>query len=111
MSSYSEDLARDLEDPEFRAAYFAELAALHEPVLNRLATESNCRTGCPTQDHESWGACARAANFSTLVGDVVDANRRLERNLAEYRAVRKQGIQPQSIRRPFVEAAKKANDL
>jgi hypothetical protein len=38
----------------------------------------------------------------------VDANRRLEANLAEYRRVRKQGIQPKSIRRTYVEAAKKA---
>lgn len=71
---------------------------------------SNCRSGCPTQDHESWGACARASNLYTLVGDTVHANRRLEHNLAEYRKVRAQGIQPQSIRRPFVEAAKQAAD-
>jgi len=37
---------------------------------------------------------------------VVDANRRLEANLAEYRKVRKQGIQPKSIRRTAVEASK-----
>lgn len=77
-----------------------------------LATleSSSCRTGCLTQDHESWGACARAANLQTQVGDQVTANRRLETNLAEYRKVRAQGLQPQSIRRPFVEATKRAND-
>lgn len=69
----------------------------------------SCRSGCPTQDHRSWGECARASNLHTLVGETVDANRRLETNLAEYRKVRAQGIQPQSIRRPFVEAAKKAS--
>ena len=25
---------------------------------------SNCRSGCKTQDHENWGECAKAANFS-----------------------------------------------
>jgi hypothetical protein len=70
----------------------------------------NCRSGCLTKDHESWGACAKASNLHTLVGDTVHANRRLETNLAEYRKVRAQNIQPQSIRRPFVEAAKRAAD-
>lgn len=74
------------------------------------ALGENCRSACATRDHESWGACAKAANLSTLVGDVVDANRRLETNLAEYRKVRKQGIQPKSIRRTAVEASKIAND-
>lgn len=68
----------------------------------------SCRSACRTQDHGSWGACARAANLSTQVGDAVDANRRLARNLDEYRRVRKQGIQPISLRRTYVEAAKKA---
>lgn len=71
---------------------------------------SSCRSGCPTQDHESWGACARAANLQTLVGDTVQANHQMERDLAEYARARKQGLQPQSIRRLFVEATKKAAD-
>jgi len=73
------------------------------------ALGDNCRSGCPTPGlHRSWGECAKSANLQTLVGDTVDANRRLERNLDEYRAVRKQGIQPKSIRRTYVEAAKEA---
>jgi len=71
---------------------------------------SNCRTACATQNHASWGECARASNISTQVGPVVDANRRLENNLSEYRKVRKQGIQPKSIRRAAVEASKVVND-
>jgi hypothetical protein len=68
-----------------------------------------CRSGCPTPGaHSSWGECARASNFHTLVGQAVDDNRKLERNLQAYRDVRRQGLQPQSIRRPFVEATKKA---
>lgn len=50
----------------------------------------------------------RAANVSTMVGDGVQINRQGEKDLAEYARLRKQGLQPQSIRRPFVEATKKA---
>lgn len=88
----------------------AELEAERWPkTLERLGEgASNCRSGCVTQDHGSWGACARAANLQTQVGDGVDANRRLDTNLAEYRKARAQGLQPQSIRRTYVEATKKA---
>jgi hypothetical protein len=69
---------------------------------------SNCRTGCPTPGaHESWGACARAANLSTMVGEGVQINQQGEKDLAEYARVRKMGIQPKSVKRPAVEAAKK----
>lgn len=67
---------------------------------------SKCRSGCTTQDHSSWGECARSANLSTMVGGSVQANRQMETDLAEYRKVRKQGIQPKSVKRPAVEAAK-----
>ncbi len=29
-----------------------------------MNTLSKCRSGCTTQDHESWGDCLRAANLS-----------------------------------------------
>lgn len=69
---------------------------------------SNCRTGCLTKDHESYGACLRAANLSTMVGDTVQINQQGERDLAAYREARRQGLQPQAIGRNFVEATKKA---
>jgi hypothetical protein len=43
-----------------------------------------------------------------MVGDGVQINRQGERDLSAYREARRQGMQPQSIRRPFVEAMKKA---
>ena len=70
--------------------------------------QSSCRTGCPTKNHRTWGECARAANLSTMVGEGVQINRQGERDLAAYREARRQGMQPQSIKRPFVEATKKA---
>jgi len=73
------------------------------------AKKSKCRSGCPTPGaHQSWGACMRAANVSTMVGDGVQINRQGEKDLAAYASLRRQGLQPQSVRRPFVEATKKA---
>jgi hypothetical protein len=70
----------------------------------------HCRSGCPTPGaHGTWGECARSANLHTLVGDHVTANRQMERDLGEYRRARAQGLQPQSVRRPFVEATKRAS--
>jgi hypothetical protein len=43
-----------------------------------------------------------------MVGDGVQINKQGEKDLAEYARARKIGLQPQSIRRPFVEATKKA---
>ena len=30
---------------------------------------SNCRTGCPTQDHANWGECLKASNIQMNAGD------------------------------------------
>jgi hypothetical protein len=69
---------------------------------------SKCRSGCLTQDHESWGSCMRAANVSTMVGDGVQINRQGEKDLDHYRKARAQGLQPQSVKRKFVDATLKA---
>jgi hypothetical protein len=46
-----------------------------------------------------------------MVGDGVQINRQGERDLAEYARVRKQGIQPKSVKRAAVEAAKQVTEL
>lgn len=57
-----------------------------------------CRTGCPTQDHATWGECARAAQFKVaycgIGGGDATAEKKLQKELSEYRAAKKQGIQP-----------------
>lgn len=56
-----------------------------------------CRSGCPTNDHENWGACARAACFQIDKHGLSDAgatDRRKEKQIKEYQSVRKEGIQP-----------------
>lgn len=56
-----------------------------------------CRTACPTQDHETWGACARAADIQ-IDGHALKFSTRAERNkedrLNRYASLRKYGIQP-----------------
>lgn len=73
-----------------------------------------CRSGCPTQDHASWGECARAANlrvaYCGIGGGDATAQKRWDEDLALYRSARAQGIQPDGTTRPKVEAAIKASD-
>jgi hypothetical protein len=58
-----------------------------------------CRTGCPTQDHESWGACARSADIQ-IDGHALKVDVRLDRNkdnrLGRYASLRKAGVQPKT---------------
>lgn len=60
-----------------------------------------CRSGCPTQDHETWGDCLRASNIQMSAGDasskMIDAgwtNKKWDNELKLYREARAQGIQP-----------------
>lgn len=58
-----------------------------------------CRSGCASQDHQSWGECARAAaiqidrhGLKGFRGVERDKDRRLE----SYADLRKDGVQPKS---------------
>jgi hypothetical protein len=59
----------------------------------------SCRTGCPTQDCESWGACARNANFQidrhALAGHRNEEKDK-DKRLTEYADLRSAGVQPKS---------------
>ena len=33
----------------------------------------NCRSGCKTKNHDSWGECARAANLTIAAGESAPA--------------------------------------
>lgn len=59
----------------------------------------SCRTGCPTQDHDSWGACLRAANLNVaycqhVKGLDATAQKKWDKELDLYASARAQGIQP-----------------
>ena len=68
-----------------------------------------CRSACPTQDHASWGACARAANVQTMwlggtgpsLGDV----RRWHANNARYRESLVHGVTPEGYSDKAIGAA------
>jgi hypothetical protein len=64
-----------------------------------------CRSGCRTQDHESWGACARAARFHTAGLAQRDEYKEFDRELRDYESAVTQGIQPKSTRRSDIDEA------
>ena len=51
-----------------------------------------CRSGCPTQDHQSWGECARAANmriaYCGVGGGDATAQKQWDNELSLYRQAR-----------------------
>ena len=71
----------------------------------------NCRSGCKTQDHESYSDCLQAANFGfagcfpTRQGWDKDKEEKDEKELAAYRSAIKQGIEPRSTRMPDIQKA------
>lgn len=74
-----------------------------------------CSTGCPTQDHESWGACLRAKSLRTAVsipGLDWDRSRQKDwdKRIDSYREARDQGIQPASSRSSDIDTAVKVSD-
>lgn len=69
----------------------------------------NCRSGCRTRDHKSFGECARSANlqFNGLesLGGSRDKSKAWDKELQEYRDARAQGIQPSSTRTKDIRKA------
>lgn len=69
-----------------------------------------CRSGCPTQDHENWGECARAANLKIGNEGAANAIKHNDKELSAYRDARKQGIQPRSTKMKDIQTATKISD-
>lgn len=69
----------------------------------------SCRSGCPTQNHSTWGECARAAKFKVaycgIGGGDATVEKKADRELSEYRAARAQGIQPRTTRTADIRKA------
>lgn len=73
-------------------------------------TLSKCRSGCPTQDHESWGECARVSNIG-ISNEVAAASiKKTDKELSAYRDARKLGIQPASTKMKDIQKAVRASD-
>ena len=67
-----------------------------------------CRSGCPTQDHASWGECAREANlrvaYCGVGGGDATKQKKWDNDLNAYYSARSEGIQPAGTARSQVEA-------
>ena len=75
-----------------------------------MSTLSKCRTGCPTQDHESWGECLRAANLNFSNERIAADIKNTDRELSAYRDARKLGIQPASTKMKDIQKAVRVSD-
>lgn len=70
-----------------------------------------CRSGCPTQDHESWAQCAKASNIS--VNSIINSStqgmfEQTKKELSAYQELRRDGIQPEGTTMEKISAARKA---
>ena len=71
-----------------------------------------CRTNCATQDHGSFGACARAANIkinAVMVSPQRSMFDKTKMELSAYDAARRNGIQPEGTTINKVRAAENAS--
>lgn len=80
-----------------------------------MALGDNCRSGCLSKDHTSWGDCARDAGLrvgwlETMVGYDMRKERSVQSELSEYKSLRDQGIQPAGTTRYALDAAKSMSD-
>lgn len=64
-----------------------------------------CRSGCPTQDHKSWGECARSARFHTNGVHQHTEYKAYDKELNDYAAARHQGLQPKTTRQHDIDSA------
>lgn len=82
-----------------------------------MALGDNCRSGCATRDHASWGECARHASLrvgwaaSSNGGYSLRGEKRHEAELSAYESARKQGIQPAATTQKAVNEAYRASEL
>lgn len=69
-----------------------------------------CSSGCPTQDHRSYGECmrsksAKVAYANSASGWDYSTQKKWDRDLDFYKDARAQGIQPAGTGRGSVERA------
>lgn len=73
-----------------------------------------CRSGCPTQDHASWGECLRASNIQMNAGDARSnrpmTNRAFNAEMNAYQAAVKEGLDPRTTNMVDINAARYAAD-
>lgn len=71
-------------------------------------TRCTCGSG-----HSTFGECMRAKNirvaYSGIGGGDATAQKRVDRELHEYREARRQGVQPEGTKLPQIRAAMEAS--
>jgi len=74
---------------------------------------SNCRSGCATQDHETYADCLLDANIGINAGDATGdrkmSAKKWDGELAAYREARSQGIQPAGTTMKKINEAREAS--
>ena len=71
----------------------------------------NCRSGCKTQDHESYSDCLQAANigfagcFPSRQGWDKDKEKNWDKELDSYYSAVRQGVEPISTKKKDIDAA------
>ena len=73
-------------------------------------TLSKCRSGCRTQDHESYGDCLRDANIGVSHEGAATFIKTTDRELSAYRDARKLGIQPASTKMKDIQKAVRVSE-
>ena len=71
---------------------------------------SNCRSGCKTQDHASYGDCLQDSNISFGNEKTISVLKHNEKELNAYRDARKLGIQPASTKMKDINKAVRMSD-
>lgn len=75
-----------------------------------------CTSGCPTQDHRSYGACLRSKGIATTglestgPGFTKEREKQWDAELNLYADARKQGIQPAGTDMKSIRAALDKSD-
>lgn len=69
---------------------------------------SKCSTGCPSQDHKSWGECLRSKSLqlSPAVNDQYATRQSAwDKELDNYESATRQGLSPAGTKQHHIDAA------
>ena len=69
----------------------------------------NCRSGCKTKDHETYGQCLSAANIRAAATMNNPFSSNVKKELSAYRSARVNGIQPEGTTMNKVREAESAS--
>lgn len=74
-----------------------------------------CRSGCPTQDHDTYGECCRASGIrvaycATAKGWDFSKQKRWDRELEGYRDAVAEGLNPEGTSWSDIDAARRKAD-